>query len=253
MLKYGLKLWSTNENYLKEAAKLFKNNLFDYIELYAVPNSFNEYSKVWEKLCIPFVIHAPHFAGGLNFGKKECEAKNLELANEAQKYANLLKADKIIFHPGVAGTIDETIRQIKLLAEPRALIENKPLNAIDSDLLCNGSTPEEIKKIMEETGIGFCFDVGHAICSAKAHGQEYFGYLREFMGLNPAMYHLTDGNLNNVQDEHKHIGQGDFDIKKIVKMLPSDAIMTIETDKDSEDNLNDFIKDIEAMRQYAKT
>ena len=40
MYKLGLKLWSINTDvYYEEAKKLYEKKLFDYIELYVVPNS----------------------------------------------------------------------------------------------------------------------------------------------------------------------------------------------------------------------
>jgi hypothetical protein len=38
----GLKLWSTNENYIEEAKRLFDNGIYQYIELYVIPNSFEK-------------------------------------------------------------------------------------------------------------------------------------------------------------------------------------------------------------------
>ena len=42
--KIGLKLWSLNENYIKPARELFKEKIYDYIELYAVPSSLEKLS-----------------------------------------------------------------------------------------------------------------------------------------------------------------------------------------------------------------
>ena len=47
MKRYGLKLWSINKNYINAAKSLYEKNIYDYIELYAVPNSFDEYAALW--------------------------------------------------------------------------------------------------------------------------------------------------------------------------------------------------------------
>ena len=61
MYKRGLKLWSINTDcYYEDAKKLYDNNIFDYIELYVVPDSLDTLS-TWQKLNIPFIIHCPHF------------------------------------------------------------------------------------------------------------------------------------------------------------------------------------------------
>ena len=48
MYKFGLKLWSVNENYIDTAKKLYDENIYDYIELYAIPSSFDEYAELWK-------------------------------------------------------------------------------------------------------------------------------------------------------------------------------------------------------------
>ena len=76
MHKLGLKLWSTNtESYLREAQRLYSLGIYDYIELYVVPNTLDTLEN-WKKLNIPYVLHAPHFAHGVNLAnseKFECE------------------------------------------------------------------------------------------------------------------------------------------------------------------------------------
>ena len=59
MYKIGLKLWSINTDYyLKEAERLFNDNLYDYIELYVVPDTLDTLEQ-WHRLNIPFIIHKP--------------------------------------------------------------------------------------------------------------------------------------------------------------------------------------------------
>ena len=70
-MKLGLKLWSINTDfYLKEAVKLYEKGIYDYIELYVVPESLDTLSE-WKKLKIPFIIHHSHFAQGFNLAKAE--------------------------------------------------------------------------------------------------------------------------------------------------------------------------------------
>lgn len=248
MFKFGLKLWSTNKNYIQEAERLYSEGVYQYIELYAEPGSYKENINLWQELKIPYVIHAPHFLGGVNLAKREQAEKNVRLLAEAQKFAAVLKVDKIIVHPGVDGDINETARQLKAINDSRILIENKPYHALDDGLICNGTSPEEIRLVMKEAGVGFCLDIGHAICSAKAHGVNYIEYLKEFISLEPQMYHLADGDTNNFTDDHRHIGKGNFDLEIILSLLPCDAMVTIETRKDLEGKLNDFVRDIEAIK-----
>ena len=85
MRKIGLKLWNINVDfYPKEAQKLFYDEIFDYIELYIVPNNLDKI-KVWKKLNIPIDIHAPHYAHKLNLSKKESYDLNYKKYLEADR------------------------------------------------------------------------------------------------------------------------------------------------------------------------
>lgn len=244
MLKIGLKLWSTNDYYIKEAARLFEEGIYEYIELYAIPNSFDVYSQKWEKLKIPYIIHAPHFKDGMNLAKKENFDLNMKLSKEAVLYADKLGAESIIFHPGIGGDIKETARQIKHLGDERIIIENKPYKAIGSDLNCNGYNIEEIDYIIKNCKVGFCLDIGHAVCSANAQNIDPFEYVSNFLELKPKMYHLSDGDINGIRDKHLHFGDGNFDLEKIISILPSNFTLTLETPKNSKTDLNDFVEDV---------
>jgi len=253
MYQFGLKLWSTNDNYVAEAIRLQQLGIYSYIELYAVPGSYDVYISVWKSLKIPFVIHAAHFRDGMNLAKREKEAMNRLLITEARQYADDLKADKIIIHPGIAGDIRETVRQLKQVKDQRILIENKPYHALDDGLICNGTAPEEIALIMDKTGVRFCLDIGHAICSANAHKQEPYAYLRQFLELKPKILHLTDGDINGMRDVHRHFGQGNFDLSRILALLPKEIEITVETEKDRTDRLDDFVADLNVIKNYVST
>ena len=252
MFRYGLKLFSTNANYVAEAVRLYKENIYDYIELYTEPNSYKKFIQLWKNLEIPYVIHAPHFRNGLNLAKAGHAENNIVLLKETQAFADALSAETIIVHPGIAGDIHETSRQLNNINDCRIIIENKPYYALNDDLVCNGSSPEEIKKIIEETGSGFCFDIGHAIYSANAIKVDPWKYINMFLDLKPKMFHLTDGDFNSVYDKHDHFGKGSFDLKKIISYIPSKTIITLEIEKKYKDNLKDFEQDVLYLKRLAK-
>ena len=234
--------------YFWKISKSFKpfhiNNVYKYIELFAVPDSYNKYISIWKDLKIPYVIHAPHFACGLNLAKKESKIKNFKLIKETLKFADELKAEIIIFHPGTDGDIKETVSQLNFIKDSRIVIENKPYYALVNNLICNGHSPEEIKFIMENAKVGFCFDIGHAICSANAQRKNVFNFLNDFKKLNPKLYHLTDNDFYGIYDEHRHFGQGNYDLKKIIKLFHDNCLITVETDKNFQNSLKDYKDDI---------
>lgn len=257
MYQFGLKLWSINENYMDTAKKLYDEKVYDYIELYAIPSSFDKYARRWKSLNIPYIIHAPHFMHGINFSVAEKLNDNMKLAREALKYADYLCADKIIFHPGINGDYKQTAYQIKSINDERILIENKPYHvAVETDTLplnsiCVGYNPEQIKYIMQESGAGLCLDIGHGICAANSLNINYISFLKEFMELKPRMFHISDGEKEGTIDKHYNIGKGNFDFNLLFSIIPDNAVISVETEKKSKDNLDDFVHDMKLLKSVS--
>src|SRR5574341_1353484 len=126
MFKFGLKLWSNNTNYIKEAEHLYEQGIYQFIELYVLPGINSMQTSLWKNTNIPYIIHAPHFRDGLNLAKKELKENNKVLIKKTQEVASALGANTIIVHPGIAGDIIETVQQLKEINDLRILIENKP-------------------------------------------------------------------------------------------------------------------------------
>lgn len=249
MMKLGLKIWSINHSYVNIADDLYNQKVFDYIELYSVPGSLDSSLLNWEKLSIPFIIHAPHFKHGFNLSDKELAYRNTQMFDETRKFADSLHAEKIIVHPGINGNIDETVSQLVSFQDQRILIENKPYYSIWDKSICIGNSPTQIKYIIDNTHVGFCLDIAHAIYSANAQDINYFDYLSEFIKLKPFMFHLSNGDKNSVVDMHYHLNAGNLNIQKIIRMIPKPAIITIETEKESDTNLDSFVADIRYLRE----
>ena len=256
MYSIGLKLWSTNVGPLADAAwRLFDEGVYGYLELFVVPGSVASLAE-WESLSragLPFVIHNAHSAKGFNLAKREAVSRNREIYVETKAFADALGAERIIFHGGTDGDVGETIRQLKALGEPRAIIENKPFVPLKNPLgvkFCRGATVEELERIIGETGCGFCLDVGHAVCAANYQGFEPYAYVADLNArFHPALYHLSDvSDIRSVFDAHPHLGSGELDLARLVReVFPADAAVSIETVRDSHDNLEDFRRDVECL------
>ena len=193
-------------------------------------------------------MHNAHFAHGFNLAKKDHEKRNAEICDQTKRFADELKAQYIIFHGGIDGTAEETARQLSAINDPRALIENKPFVALPNRMggnFCRGATFEELKLIVDTVKCGFCLDVGHAVCSANSQKKEPYAFLDQLMTLKPLMFHLSDvTDMSSVYDAHPHLGSGQLDIARLKReIFPADAIISVETNKDSKENLNDFEKD----------
>ena len=252
----GLKIWSHNVGYKNDAVRLYNESFFKYIEIFALPGSAKDYGSYWKGLNIPYIVHAPHFVQGLNFSKKELFLSNMQMVNDTQRFADILNASKIIFHPGIGGSYEESARQIKSINDSRIIIENKPYKIIVpksnpvSYRICVGYSPEQIEYIVKTAKVGFCLDIGHAICAANGLGMEKFQFLEEFINLSPEMFHISDGEANGFIDKHYNIGNGSYDFEKIFSYLPDNSMITLETEKSSFDNLDDFVIDVLKIKQY---
>ena len=252
-MRIGIKLWSENDSVAVDCIKkLYTDGYFDYIELFVVPGSFRAVVDVWASLDVPYYLHAPHSGSGLNLSLRELEGSNAVLLDEVEMYFKALKPERVIFHPGIDGHVRETIRQINVFKKKNfkhfgaALIENKPRVGLNEEL-CIGSSFEEIQSIINETGFGFCLDIGHAVYYAKWAGKSYFQVVEDFLQLNPHMIHLSDGDQESVKDVHLNYGMGNFDILELLRILPSDSTITIETPR-SHNDYGKFIDDASFLK-----
>lgn len=259
MPEIGLKLWSVNTGAcLREAERLYAGSVYSYIELFVVPGSgdtLDGWRRLHAETGVPFVIHNAHAAQGFNLADAAAEKRNREIYSETRRFADALDARYVIFHGGVDGSIKETARQLKALEEPRALIENKPLEPLPNAAgikECRGATPEEISFVLGEARCGFCLDVGHAVCAANSLSLEPYGYVRELAHrFMPAMFHLSDiEEISSPYDSHLHLGCGVLDIGRVCcEVFTPDARITVETVKDGPDWSADFERDAEVLRK----
>jgi Xylose isomerase-like TIM barrel. len=252
-LKLGLKLWSSNTFYIKPALELYRQGVFDYIELYVDPRTEEDALGLWKESGLSFFLHAPHSYSGFNLSLRKYQSENLRLLEEVESYRMTLDPKFIIFHPGIMGSINETVRQIHDMKKEfpdildLAIIENKPRMGLKGEV-CVGASPEEIERITGETGFGFCLDIGHAICFAAWAQIGWEDILHQFIKLEPKVYHLSDGVINSHTDLHLHYGDGDYELSKIIKLIPSNVYVSVETDKDPELHLKDFERDVNYLK-----
>ena len=243
MYNLGLKIGSVDTQYTPEILQYYEQGLFQYIELFAVSETFNNTISYWKQFNIPFGIHAPHSAAGLNLANSASRNNKIKI-EETIKFADALNAKYIIFHLGTNGTPEETIEQLKSFADDRFLIENKPIRGLDGST-CVGCTYEALKSIIDGigNGCGFCLDFGHAICAANTLKKEPFDFIKELYALNPRVYHLTDGDFSSDLDSHLHYGAGDFPLKKLLAMVPDGGMVTNEAKRVRSDCINEFRED----------
>ena len=232
MIRYGLKLWSQNDPSLfTEAIRLYKKGVFNFLELYINPGSFdkNNFEKLRE---IPITIHATHELHGLNLAHSN--QRNTKILEEVFCFADFLNANYIVLHPGSGGDLQTTMNHLGTIKDPRVLIENMPYRVMPvlGSETCNGASIEEMQGF-KNLGFGMCLDVGHAVAASVAYRIPYKKYVEKLLALSPFYFHVSDGNIDLDYDEHKDLGEGKIDYAWIKSQLQKleEAWVVFETPK----------------------
>lgn len=235
-MKIGVKTFC-NPDFLKK----FEDKV-DFFEIMAIETNNYDFLK---ELKLPIVIHSQHRLFGVNAADKTEQEKNLNSINFARKIADFTNARKIILHPGEIDdencSIKQAISFVKNLNDKRIIIENVPRES-ELDKPC--TTPEETREFLKATGEGFCFDINHAIWTAVVLKEDYIKFIKEFLKLKPVHYHfggqkIRELNLPWYEREHLALKESDFDLKEVLKLIPKDAEITLETTTDIEKTMDD--------------
>jgi len=241
-IEFGLKLWSINYHQLSEAVKLIEKDMFQYIELMPVPNT--DISPFLE-IDVPYFIHVTTESYGVNIANRSKKEFNLEIIGLCREWADKLGARYLILHPGY-GSIDDATKFLEKIGDNRILIENMPKIGINNEKMV-GYTVEQVRELMNNR-FGLCLDFGHAIKAAVSLNEDYEKYIKKFLKLNPKMFHVSDGKLNNQKDEHLHIGEGDYNFEFLMGCIKKSKLkyVTLETPR-SLDSLDGNSKNLEKL------
>ncbi len=216
--------------------------------------------KIAKELDIELSIHAPYFVN-LNSDdetKLEATKKRILSCCEAGHY---LGAKSIVFHPGYYGkdfakpkTSEEQKNLIrgetyaKVKEGVLELMEEVKKNKWDV-ILCPETmgkinvfgSPEEISRLVKETGCGFCIDFAHILAREKK--VDY----KKIIELFPQKHwhvHFS-GIVYNEKGERHHINLEEEQWKKLLEELPKDKSITIVCE--SPDTIGDAIKGLKLL------
>lgn len=254
MPRFGLKLGIGESTLARTAETLWRSRGFDFLELFIPLDASADHAANWRWYDGVLALHAPHAAGGFNFAQREKEATNFRFLPGLEEIRHRLHPAIVVFHPGLNGSVAETLRQIEGLARAypelhRCMaLENKPRRGMNGEA-CLGASPREISELLGHAGCGFCLDVRHACAYAAADGVYWRDALCDFASLNPCLWHAADGNTEDVHDSHDHIGEGRIPWALVAPFWRKETLVTIECEKRPDNKLRDFLDDTERLRR----
>ncbi len=235
-IDFGLKLWSSNNDMLVDAVDMIDDDKFQYIELTPVPGTD---IKAFKDLDVPYIIHITTERWGFNISDKSSASISRGLLNDSIRWADELDAKYMIMHPGFE-EIDVAMSFLAKIDDDRILLENMPMLGLNGEMMV-GYSPSQINQLKGK--LGFCLDLNHAMKAAGSLSVPYQEFMTEFLTLKPKVFHIADGHMAKPEDEHLHIGDGDYDIKHLMDILPNDAYLTLETPRASfSDDLDNLMK-----------
>tara|TARA_Y100000031_G_C8133583_1_gene344114 strand:+ start:197 stop:931 length:735 start_codon:yes stop_codon:yes gene_type:complete len=242
-MKIGIKLWTTNYHLYPNIVKLYSEGKINHLELkYVIGEEKNLH--ILKEAKIPIVLHSPNTVDGACFSDNQIE-KNTKLFKDMVKIADYLDAKGIIIHPEI-GSKENFIRFIGAVNSKRIIIENVPKKTLVGTSV--GYSPDDIKEYLSGD-CNFCLDFCHAVKAARSLSKDYKEYIKEFLELNPVMFHLCDGFKEEEMDEHLNLGEGNFDLKFIKECIEQSEhqMVTLETPKENLD-LNQDLENINYLK-----
>ena len=239
-MKFGLKLWSINTDLIDQAVQLIDEKMFNYIELMVIPDSDIKPFLI----DVPYIIHIPHEKFGVNIGDPNAKEYTLQMINESITWADRLNAKHLILHAG-HGSMQHATDLLRERLDSRLLIENMPKVGLGGEAMI-GYSPAQIKELIGDSDIGLCLDFGHAVKASVSLGVDYKEYVQGFMGLEPRVFHVSDGTLSGERDEHMGIGKGEYDVGYFLHCVKINRfqLITVETPRKNKGSLHEDIKNI---------
>lgn len=237
-MKIGAKIFSLKDKpFLDKTAEKV-----DFIETMAIQGEDYDFLKNYNK---KIVLHAEHQEFGINPADASKYSENLKSINFALELADKLNAEKIVCHAGLIeneNCSEETaLSFFRNIKDNRILIENLPLidyNGKQIATLC--SVPEQTEIFLKNCNKKLCFDISHAIISAIIAGKkDYNEFIKPYLNFNPSHFHFSDVLFKEAKD-HLNLGEGNLNIEFYKKLIPKDAEVTLETNNDAENVLNDI-------------
>jgi endonuclease IV len=190
-------------------------------------------------------LSCPTYMQGYSFGDGQFD-KNKKVLIEMIELSNQLNSKYIILHPEF-GSVKNFIKLLGCINDDRFVVENMPRYGMNDTKELIAYNYSDIKKIIDECGLGFCLDLAHASKTAISLDRDYKAFIQKFFSLDPRIAHVSDGRLTNRIDEHLDLGSGDFDLNFFKSLLSSSRVEYLTFEVPKKNGLNNDIKNLNLM------
>lgn len=233
-MKFGVKTYD-EEEFLD-----FFIDKCDFFEVQAIQQYDYNFLKKYK---LPIIIHCEHDNFGINIADSSKKDLNLQAVHFAKVIADSVNAKKIIIHPGILEnencSKENALEFLKENCDSRFCIENMSYACKENKNIRLCSEPKEVQEFMNKTGLGFCFDINHAIEYALELGLDYVSVLKEFSKIKATHYHLGGEDMEK-GESHLSFANSNLNLDLIFKILPKKAEITLEVEKDKGKVLEDL-------------
>lgn len=251
MIRYGLKLWSNNADWFREARSRYARGEFDFIELYHNSIVALDWATLEQLRSVPVL--------GVHIGHLEKENFHEFFLNPAQQpawagtkaLADFFQAHYIVVHPGRLHTVETLLENLALMNDRRVVLENMAgLDTMGRRMEC-GVTLTDLRALRSHYEI--LFDLEKAFKAAGRDRQPYRELVAEALTtLAPRYFHISGGVKTTAQDEHLDLWVGDIDVAWLASTLTAyakdkEVFLAFETPKVGNGLAND-VRNIEFFK-----
>lgn len=240
MIRYGLKLWSSNsKSQFERARDLFLGGSVGCIEVYHDPRAATDRDVLSILSGCRVTIHNTHSHGWHEF---ELGDAQMAVWRGTLALADFFGSDTIVVHPGLSPDIGHFRRNLMAIDDPRIVIENMAGADIYGRNMyaCTLPALREFKKLHP-----ICFDIEKAVKAARYLERDYRGFIEECLrDLSPSYFHISGGDKDSPMDQHLDLWDATFDVGWMRKTLEAystrgDITLIFETPRKDESLAND--------------
>lgn len=222
-LRIGIAVGTNDTHLIPLLYYLKRENLLDYVELYARPDATFKQLYKWQETCLVEVVHAPHDEKARTRNEDVIFGKNI---------ANFIGDVRgVVYDPGS----DEDI----IDDDGKVWPETMPFITSFSDI-----TPFNIPSEVTQP---FCLDFVHVWLTCQYLQTDYLNTLKEFMKKKPAHFHIGNtGSFYN--DTHCLLSDGLVPLEDALKLLPDNSTLTLELDHEIANREETIEKELECLK-----